>query len=73
MKRNEHDITDLLFPLGEQTPEDKRKLELWNLATSKAYELTGSVSPILLLSKTNEFYKNYLHAENLPYDEVRGF
>ena len=73
MKRSEHDITDLLFPLEEPTPEDIRKMDLWNLASSKAYELTGSVSPILLFKKANEVYREYLSKENLPYDEERGF
>lgn len=73
MKRNEHDITDLLFPLEEQTPEDKRKIELWQIATNEAEKLVGTSSPILLFKKTNEVYREYLSKEGLPYDEERGF
>ena len=73
MKHNEHDITGLLFPPEEPTPEEVRKMELWNLANNEAYKITGSVSPILLFKKANEVYREYLLKENLPYDEERGF
>ncbi len=66
------DITDLLFLLEEPTPEDKRKMELWKLANSEAYKLTGIISPILLFRKANELYREYLSKENLPYNEERG-
>ncbi len=73
MKRNEHDITELLFPPEEQTPEDKRKLEIYSQATEEAKRLVGTSSPIDLMNKTNELYQTFLHTENLPYDEERGF
>jgi hypothetical protein len=73
MKRNEHDITELLFPLEEQTPEEKQRQEIYGLATEEAKKLVGTSSPISLMNKTKELYKTYLQSQNLVYDEERGF
>lgn len=69
----ELDITDLLFPLGDLTQEEKKRVELWGIATEEAKGLVGTSSPINWMNKTKEIYKTYLQSQNLVYDEARGF
>jgi hypothetical protein len=73
MKQKENDITELLFPLEDLTLEEKKRLELWGIATNEAGRLVGNASPIALMNKTKEIYKTYLQSQNLIYDEARGF
>ncbi len=73
MKRLEIDITEAIFPLEDLTPEEKKRYELYSLATEEAETIVGTISPVLLAKKTNEIYKTYLQSQNLVYDEERGF
>jgi hypothetical protein len=74
----EQDITELLFPLEEETQDEKRRLELYRRASSEAYSELGAsrsdklVSPNALVKRTIKIYKTYLRQEGLKYDSERG-
>ncbi len=59
----EIDITELLFPGRDLTPEEQRKEELYSRASKDALKLVGNASPIALLNKTDELYERYLREE----------
>jgi hypothetical protein len=67
----EADITSILFEGREPTTEEIRKEKLWKKATQEAYKLVGSESPIKLLRKTEEMFRDYLKTENLTDDDYR--
>ena len=60
-----HDISELLYPCRELTPEEKRQEELYQKATKVATRIVGSASPIKLLNKTEELYEKYLVRDGL--------
>jgi hypothetical protein len=63
------DITDLLFPVENLTPEQIRKEELWDQATQEAYRIIRNSSPIKLLQKTKEIYRTLSIKEGIKYEE----
>jgi hypothetical protein len=60
MTNQTNDITELLFPQGDLNKREKLELELWQKATDEASKRVGLKSPLALLRKTEEIYKNYL-------------
>jgi hypothetical protein len=67
------DITELLFPMQEETDLGRKLLNLWSRASEEAFKLVGSSSPIALIDKTRAIYRTYLESEGIEYDEERGF
>ena len=68
-----YDITELLFPMPEETDLGRKLLGLWSRASEEAFKLVGSSSPIALIDKTREIYRTYLESEKIEYNEERGF
>ena len=73
------DITDVLFPASELTPEEKRVEERKCFLLSKAEadarkNLEGRVpfSPIALVDEVQKLYHSYLDSEGLEYEGARG-
>lgn len=65
-KLEEIDITELLFPLENPSPERLRQQELYQKATQEAVKQVGMKSPIRLMERTNKIYATYIRGENYP-------
>lgn len=61
--KSQVDITELLFPGRDLTPEEQRNEEIYSRASAEAYRLVGNAGPIALLHKTEEIYERYLRGE----------
>jgi len=76
MNKPTYDITDLLFPLEDLTPEEQARWRFWGLASETmervAYDLPLFESPLFKYDYTKKIYQAYLTEEGLKYDEERG-
>ena len=67
MLNETQDITELLFPLGEISEQQKMDWELWGRASEEAFQSISTKSPMELLRKTEEIYLGYLGGDKQLY------